>query len=826
MKLPLSLARVALLTLSAAGLLAGAAGAQSASTAESKAQADPVHVTAKGPGEAVPAGSRFDVVLAVTIDAPYHIYAHDSPSGMPTRIVAAPAEGEAGAGLSFVQVVQPEEAVHESYDSVLEETFRLLEGNVEFRVQFDAAATAQPGARQVQVAITYMACNADGCLFPVEVPFMVPVTVGARAADVTKPTFGARPAGPDPVHVSARGPSEPVPAGGRFDVVLTATIDDPYHIYAHDSPGEILPTKVQGKVESGASGAGLSVVGVVQPDAAAHTLYDKLLEETNKVLDGTVEFGVGFAVAADASPGERHVSVSIDYQACNESGCLFPVTKTEDVRVTIRARQAGDPAPTAPAAATPTSPPSGGSASASTTSSSSETGSLEGRLSTALAQGDVGGLLWLSLVFGFVSLLTPCVFPMIPITVSFFSKRATDAGGGGTRFALAYGLGIMATYTGFGMAMATLLGASSLQALATDPWANLAIGALFVFFGLSLMGFYDLKPPAFLVKRAEGGVAAKPGYAPVFVMGFIFTITAFTCTAPIVGSLLAALASGGSPWLIALGMLVYSAAFALPFVLLAAFPSMVSALPGAGGWMITLKAVLGFVEVIAALKFFSNADLVWDLQLLPRPVMLVLVLVLVGALALYLLGVYRLPHDAPGRRKLLGWRGLIAGAVVLALLYLARGCTGRELDPWTESYLPPHGYGAAAGAGHAADPIAWIEDYDAGLARARAEGRSAFIDFTGITCVNCRKVEKQYFSDPRFVEASKKVVMIKAFTDRRSPEHLQHDLANQKRMEAFGSVTLPLYVLVGPDGKVLNTSGYRADFTVDWFIRFLETPQR
>ena len=624
-------------------------------------------------------------------------------------------------------------------------------------------------------------------------------------AGITSAQDGPPATAPDPVHVTAEGPKEAVPAGGRFDVVLKVEVDAPYHIYAHDSPSG-LPTKVEATPAEGDAGAGLRFVELVQPEASAREKYDPVLEETLKTLEGAFEIRATFEVAAGAQPGAREVAATITYMACDARGCLFPVDRSFSVPVSVGAASPGGTAAAPPGAA-----PAG------------ESGSLEGRIGHALRQGDVGGLLWLSLVFGFVSLLTPCVFPMIPITVSFFSKRASEAGGRSARFALAYGLGIMATYTGFGMAMAALLGASSLQSLATNPWANLVIAGLFVFFGLSLMGFYDLRPPAFLVRRAEGGGAPKPGYAPVVVMGFIFTITAFTCTAPIVGSLLAALASGGSPVLIALGMLVYSAAFALPFVLLAAFPGMVQALPGAGGWMVTLKAVLGFVELVAALKFFSNADLVWDLQLLTRPAMLAVTLLLVGALALYLFGAFRLPHDAGSRRKGFSVRLLVALAVLLAFLYLARGLSGRELDSWTEAYLPPHGYGEDR-AGRAAEPIAWIDDYEAGLRQAAERGVPVFIDFTGITCVNCRIVEKTIFVDPRFIEASKKLVMIRAYTDRRSAEFLEHDLANQKRMATFGSVTLPLYVLLGPDGTLRDTRSFQAGQTVDDFLRFLETP--
>jgi thiol:disulfide interchange protein DsbD len=436
----------------------------------------------------------------------------------------------------------------------------------------------------------------------------------------------------------------------------------------------------------------------------------------------------------------------------------------------------------------------------------------------------VGSFLWLAVLLAFVSLLTPCVFPMIPITVSFFTKRGSEEGRAqGVKYALAYGAGIVATYTGFGIGMALLLGPTSLQSFAAHPWTNLAIGALFVFFGLSLMGFYDLKPPAFLARRAEAGMAGgggRSGYLPVIVMGFIFTVTAFTCTAPIVGSLLPLLFKGGSPWLIVTGMLAYATAFALPFVLLAMFPGLVGRLPGAGAWMITIKVVLGFIELIAALKFFSNTDLTLGLQLMPRPVMLMLTLFITAALALYLFGTFSLPHDVPGKRSVLSFRTLFAVGAVLLCLYLARGLMGRDLDAWTESYLPPAGYGMPGNSAAAADAVPWLEDYEAARQASSVTGRNLFIDFTGVTCVNCRIVEKSVFSKPGFAELMKKVIPAKLYTDRKG-EHTAGDTANQKLAERLGSVTLPLYVLMAPDGRVLRHMGYTAGLSVADFARFV-----
>jgi len=615
----------------------------------------------------------------------------------------------------------------------------------------------------------------------------------------------------NPVHVKAHGPAEAVPAGDAFVVTLEVVLDFGWHVYAHDNEPPYIPVSAEG-----VSADGIVFVSAEYP-AKSRTVLVPELDESYKALDGSFEVRVLFRVEPARVPGEARAKGTISYQACTDSSCLNPASTDFDVAVTVGAPSAGGGGAPVGSAATPTGT---GEAPATT---------LENDFATALAAGDVAGVIWLSVVLALLSLLTPCVFPMIPITVSFFTKRGGEEGHAqGSKYALAYGLGIVGTYTGFGVGMALLLGASSLQSFAAHPVTNLAIGALFVFFGLSLMGFYDLKPPAFLARRAESGMAAGArGYLPVFAMGFVFTVTAFTCTAPIIGSLLAKITSSGSPGLIVIGMLAYSTAFALPFVLLAMFPGMVGKLPGAGGWMITLKATLGFIELIAALKFFSNADLSWDLQLMSRPVVLMLAVLLAAALALYLLGTYRLPHDASDRRRALSLRTLFALLAVLLCLYLARGLPGRSLDDWTESYLPPSNYAAGVGGGHgtaaAGDGVAWVEDYQTALARAVAEKRNLFIDFTGLTCVNCRKVEKSVFEKPDFPPIMSGVVPTKLITDRKGP-HAAGDAANQKLMESLGSVTLPLYVLMSPEGKVLRSMGYRPGLSVDDFAAFVETP--
>jgi thiol:disulfide interchange protein len=644
--------------------------------------------------------------------------------------------------------------------------------------------------------------------------------VPAAAPHATGAQDQPKPGGP--VRVKAKGPEQAVPAGDTFAVTLDVSIDEGWHIYAHDSVGTGIVLDV-----TGADADGLVFERAEYP-TGAKDVHVPELDETYRALYGSFAVRAVFRVDRARAPGPATAKVTMESQACTESSCLNADSKVFEVPLQTaeaRAGSEGGEGGGADDAGAVSDAGTGGESGRGADDAGGGATTLDGQVQQALAQGHVATFLGLAALLGLVSLLTPCVFPMIPITVSFFSKRAAGEGRErGVKNALAYGLGIIATYTGFGIGMALLVGPTSLQTFATHPWTNLAIGALFVFFGLSLMGFYDLRPPAFLARRAEAGVAqGRSGYLPVFVMGFVFTVTAFTCTAPIVGSLLPLLFTGGSPALIVAGMLAYATAFALPFVLLAMFPNLVGRLPGAGGWMITVKAVLGFLELIAALKFFSNADLTWGLELLSRPVMLMLTLLLAAALALYLVGTYALPHDVPGRRRFVSLRTLFAIAAILLCLYLARGLAGRVLHSWVEAYLPPRGWGEGGAVAGETDPVPWIEDYQLARTEAQRTGKSLFIDFTGITCINCRLIENTVFRKPEFAELMEQHVPVKLHTDRKGA-HESGDAANQALQVELGSVTLPYYVKMAPDGTVLGTWSWGGGTkpTVADFATFLE----
>jgi thiol:disulfide interchange protein DsbD len=613
--------------------------------------------------------------------------------------------------------------------------------------------------------------------------------------------------GEDPLSARISGPAEPVPAGGLAAVEVSVRVERPWHAYSNDFKGTGVPIELTLLPEPG-----LALESVEYPKPTV-VKFDEVLQEELRLLEGAFELKAAVRVDAARAPGAAKATLQLAYQTCTDEGCLFPTSVNLPVEFTVRAAAEGEVVAGPKGPSVSAAPPAGLTA--------------DDAFADALGRGEIGTFLGLCISLGLLSLLTPCVFPMIPITVSFFTKRGGDGrgeGGHGTRYALAYGAGIVITYTGFGLGLAAALGAGSVQGFATNPWVNLAIGALFVFFGLSLMGLYDLRPPAFLARRAESGAVAGSGYAPVLLMGFVFTVTAFTCTAPIVGTLLAALTAGGSLWLIVLGMLVYSVTFALPFVLLAMFPRVMTRLPGAGGWMITVKVVMGFIELVAALKFLSAADLVWDLQLLPRPSMLLLATLLMSALALYLFGAFRLPHDVPTPRRVLSARTLFAVGALLVALYFSRGLGGRTLDSWTEAFLPPDGYGGATSV--APELIAWHDDLPAGTAAAKSSGKPLFLDFTGVTCTNCRKVEKTIFVNQQFADAlAEKAVPVRLYTDRLSPAEVKAaDAANRGLMEKLGSTTLPRYVLMSPEGVPLRSMGYDARAGVQAFIDFLEVP--
>ncbi|MCB0280170.1 MAG: thioredoxin family protein, partial [Calditrichaeota bacterium] len=421
---------------------------------------------------------------------------------------------------------------------------------------------------------------------------------------------------------------------------------------------------------------------------------------------------------------------------------------------------------------------------------------------TAIKNQSFWGFILFAISTGFLALLTPCVFPMIPITVSFFTKHAEATKKDAIKFALFYGLGIVLTFTGFGFLVSVLFGAPGVQNFAANPIVNLFIGLTFIAFALSLFGIYDIQlPNSWLNKVNKLGL--KPGKVGLFFAGVAFALVSFTCTVQFVGLLLVQATHGD--WLYPLfGMLVFSAAFASPFVLLAIFPQLIAQMPKSGGWLHATKIVMAFVEIAAAFKFFSQSDLVWDLELLTRPVLLCIWIILFVLTALYLFGLIKLSDQDKVNR--IGFvRTVVAAFFLFISVYLISGLGGKPLQADIDSYLPPMEYGTkfsfSSAVSHSESELDWIENYEQGLEAAKQSGKLIFIDFTGKTCTNCRWMEKNMFTRPEIESAMKKFTLLRLWTDFGEQKEFNQNL----QLNMFQTVAQPYYAIIDTGGKLIRS---------------------
>jgi thiol:disulfide interchange protein DsbD len=373
---------------------------------------------------------------------------------------------------------------------------------------------------------------------------------------------------------------------------------------------------------------------------------------------------------------------------------------------------------------------------------------------------------------------------MVPITVSYFTSRAGRTRRDAIVQALVYGAGIVLTFSGAGLALALAAGAAGLNQFAANPWVNLGITALFLAFALSLFGRVELALPSRVVTRAVSAEQRRAGYAGTLLMGFAFTLTSFTCTAPFLGSLLVVAATGDWVWPLA-GMLAFSTVFALPFVALAIVPQRLAALPRAGVWLQSMKSAMGLLEIAAALKFLSNADLVWGWHIFTRDVVLAGWVVIAIALA------WQLGRPHGGRRVV--WRAAGAAAALALAAWLGAGLRGMRLGE-LEAFLPPADARVLT-AGREPDWI--VNDYAAAIDLARRENRPVLVDFTGYTCTNCRWMEANMFPRPDVALELARFVRVRLYTDGQGEPFTGFQ---RMQRETYGTVALPYYAALAPDG--------------------------
>ncbi|MEM1024681.1 MAG: cytochrome c biogenesis protein CcdA [Myxococcota bacterium] len=429
--------------------------------------------------------------------------------------------------------------------------------------------------------------------------------------------------------------------------------------------------------------------------------------------------------------------------------------------------------------------------------------------------GDEGlfSFLALAFLFGLGALATPCVFPAIPLTVSFFSKYRAESVARSAQLAATYAATMVLAFTAAGVLASILFGVTGLQSFAASPSFNLFLAVLLVFFSLNLMGMFELQPPQWLlggVNRLQGRVAQGPGggwrdHLLVAAMALTATTVFFTCTVGFVGVVLVSAAQGEVLWP-TLGMLAFSSAFALPFFVLALFPAAAGRLQG-GSWLAATRVTLGFIELSAATKFLSNADLVWRWGWLTREVVLAFWIPLFAVAGLFLLGKISLGREQAtegGRVPVL--QALAAVALFAFSTYLAAGMLqGRAFGGWLDGWLPPTRYPGQTVAwtsGPASEGPSWIEDLDEGRRRAEAENRLVFVNYTGYTCTNCRYMEEAVFPRSEIAELLDRMVRVELFTDGGERRHEEARLDQVKRFE---TAALPFYSVERADGEVIAT---------------------
>ncbi len=496
----------------------------------------------------------------------------------------------------------------------------------------------------------------------------------------------------------------------------------------------------------------------------------------------------------DAAAGPANITANVRYQSCNDTICLPPKKKTATASITI------DPSAKAGAIIIPsgyTPVPVSGPA------STSSTATAPGPAPTAPGKpvsGEFSLFLLTAFGAGLAAIFTPCVFPMIPFTVSYFVNRQSGGRRDGVLQAVVFCLGIVILFTGLGAIVTAIGGASGVVQLGNSPWVNGFIAAVFVVFGLSLLGAYELALPSGLLTKlnqaSEGG-----GYFGTLLMGLTFTLTSFACIGPIVGPLLVASVqtSGLQP---VFGMASFATGLALPFFVLALFPSFLQKMPKSGGWLMRVKVVLGFVVLAISVKYLSSADQILQTDLISREMFLAAWIVLFALPGLYLLGFLRLEGINAGDHLGVG-RVLVAALFLTFSISLLPGLFGATLGN-VEAFIPVQAKSTAllGGGGQSSAPVWMKNQYKEALATARAENKLVFINFTGYACTNCHWMKANMFPRPEITGLLKDFVLVDLYTDGTDAESEQNQQLEEKR---FGTVAIPFYAIVDPDERTIAT---------------------
>jgi thiol:disulfide interchange protein len=623
---------------------------------------------------------------------------------------------------------------------------------------------------------------------------------------------------PDPVKLSI----QVTDAGeGQWDIKLKATIDKGWSVYSQTDYGDMgpYPTSVVFDAREG-----LSLVGEVSETG------DQVVDGHDVVFDMQVKkFKVSalFVQRVNVVDAGVPITGSIEYMTCDDERCLSPTTIYFVVVPSSRNYELGT---------LPFDPNDERIKGLSIRDDAAELRLPQVDLNAPVIKGDGAedeekkGSLWWIFLLGFggglVALLTPCVFPMIPLTVSFFTKGSEDRKKG-TSNAIIYGAFILGIYLLFSIPF-HLLGSVNpeiFNEISTNPWLNVFFFVIFIVFAISFFGYFEITLPSSWVNKMDANASRFGGLIGIFFMALTLALVSFSCTGPILGSLLAgALTADGGAWQLTAGMGGFGLALALPFALFALFPQWLNSLPRSGSWLNTVKVVLGFVELALAIKFLSNADLVMNWGILPREVFIGLWIVISVGLALYLFGVISFPHDSPNVRpsKVRLGLGVLTTAFVLYLLPGLSNSEWRNLK-LLSGFPPPLFYSLYEQESDCPLGLPCEHDLNEGFARAKREGKPVILDFTGWACVNCRKMEENVWPEKGIFDLlNKDYILVSLYVDdkRDLPKEEQFIFETKTgvkkpilttgnkwatlQAENFISASQPLYVLLSPDGKLLT----------------------
>ena len=633
------------------------------------------------------------------------------------------------------------------------------------------------------------------------------------------------------------------------DIVFHGKADAGWHIYSTNI-GEGGPTPATFGVDR-IKGARLK--GSLKPGPGAKTMQDPIFEMPVTFF----EHQATFTQRVELTEKEYELKGYLKFGACNDENCLPPTSVDCKLQGTDGpAAQAAAPAaqPEAPAApeasaAQPEAPAAADTAATaalpvvavdSAAAKTLWTPVIDELRSFGGDTGDVAGKAWwyiffLGFVGGLVALFTPCVWPIIPMTVSFFLKRAGDRAKG-IRDAITYGVSIIVIYVALGLIITTLFGANALNDLSTNAIFNILFFLMLVVFAASFFGGFEITLPSKWGDAVDNKAEKTTGLLSIFLMAFTLSLVSFSCTGPIIGFLLVEVStSGGSALAPTIGMLGFAVALALPFTLFALFPTWLKSAPKSGGWLNMVKVVLGFLELAFALKFLSVADLAYGWHLLDRETFLALWIVLFALLGVYLLGGIKFPHDDEDEHHTSVPRFFLALASLSFAVYMVPGLCGAPVKA-VSAFAPP-----ISTQDFNLDPVkieAKFRDYEAGMAYAQSVGKPVVVDFTGHGCVNCRKMELAVWHDAKVRDLlMKDYVLISLYVDEKAPlpEPIEVQEGGQTttlrtvgdkwsylQRSKFGANAQPFYVLIDNQGKPLNHS-YSYDEDVDKFVKFLKT---